>query len=105
MGWAFRLVDLWMRFATLLASWMLPSPTAVSLAGSRQLTVRIVSKNGSIVRSSPGAILSQWPPLVVLLTSTGKRSTTWFLLQSINETLDSRGSLGAENGEELQMWF
>src|SRR6267378_268430 len=105
MQWAFRLVDLWMRFGTLLANWMLPSPARDSWGGSHRRTVRMLSKSGCIVRTSPGATLSQWPPLVLQLTNTGKRSTTWFLLQTINETWDSRGWNGEENGEEPQMWF
>src|SRR5882762_2411177 len=103
--WAFPLVVLLMRFATLLANWMLPSPTRGSWGGSHRRTVRVLSKNGCIVRTSPAATITQWPPLVHPLTNTGKRSTTWFLLQSINETWDSRGFPGEENGAEPQMWF
>src|SRR5437899_8700947 len=105
MTWLVRLTVWWMNFATLLASWMLRFGTPASAAISPQLIVRMLSKNGSIVRTSPGGTLSQWPPLVHRLTSTEKLSTTWFLLASINETLDSRGLNGVANGEEMQMWF
>src|SRR5712664_841462 len=105
MTWRFRLTVWWMRFATRLANWMLSSPARDSLAASHLLTVRILSKNGCIVRTCPAATLSQWPPLVHQLTSTEKRSITWFLLQTINATSDSPGSIGVVNGEEPRMWF
>src|SRR5882762_3523596 len=103
--WALPLITWLMNSATQLANWMLPSPDLGSWVGSRVLTVRVLSRNGSIVRTSRDGTISQWPPLVHQLTNTGKRSTTWFLLQSINETLDSPGLTGEENGEAMQMWF
>ncbi len=105
MKWVFHLITWLMNFVTLLANWMLQSHALDSWVGSHQLTVRVLSKNGCIVRSSPAGTLSQWPPLVHQLTNTGKRSTTWFLLQTTNETWDSPGLSGEENGEEMQMWF
>jgi len=95
----------WMNFATLLASWMLRFGDLVSKEGSLQLTVRVLSKNGSIVRTSPAVTLSQWPPLVHRLTNTGKHSTTWFLLQSTNRTLERLGFPGEANGGAFQIWF
>ena len=105
MKWALPLITWLMNFVTLLAHWMLPSPNLASWAASQALTVRVLSKKGSIVRTSLEGTTSQWLPLVHQLTNTGKRSTTWFLLQSINATLDSPGSNGEENGEGTQMWF
>src|SRR6267378_273315 len=102
--WALPLIHSLMNFVSLLSHWMLPSPIPVSLVGSHHVAVRILSKNGSIVRMSPGATITLWPPLVLPLTNTGKRSTMWFLLQTTNATLGSRGWTGEENGEELQMW-
>src|SRR5437867_12782304 len=95
----------WMNFATLLASWMLRFGGLVSKEGSLQLTVRLLSKNGSIVRTSPAVTLSQCPPLVHPLTNTGKHSTTWFLLQSTNRPLGSLGFAGEANGGASQMGF
>src|SRR5216683_6781826 len=105
MIWALRLSTLLMNFASQLANLMLRFGHRASVVDSQVRTVRVLSKNGFIVRISSGATISQWPPLVVQLTNMGKRSTTWFLLQNINPMWDSPGLSGAENGEEPEMWF
>ena len=51
MTWLLALTVSWMNFATLLASWMLRFGGLVSKEGSLQLTVRLLSKNGSIAAS------------------------------------------------------
>jgi len=105
MTWQLRLVGWLMSCVTRLASSILLCLDRAFPDSSPQHTVRVLSKHGCIERSSPAATISQWPPLVVRLTSTEKRSTTWLLLENINEMLDSRGFLGEESGEETQMWF
>ena len=105
MKWPLTLTVLLMRFATLLASWMLRFGEAVSKDALPPPFVRILSKRGSIVRSSPAVIPTQWPPLVFQHTNTVKHSITWLLLESRNVTLDSRGWTGEENGEGIQMTF
>src|SRR5229473_7521662 len=99
MKWALRLTVWWMNFATLLAHWMLRCGRVGYRDASLLPTDRVLNKSGCIVRTFPGVTPSQWPPLVLPLTSTGKRSTTWLLLLRTNGMWDLPGSIGAENGE------
>src|SRR6267142_6865204 len=103
MKWALTLTLWWMNFATLLAHWMLRCGQAVSRADSLPPGVRILSKHGSIVRSSAEGIPSRWLPLGLPLMNTEKPSITWFLLQNTRRTWDSPGLLGEESGAERVM--
>src|SRR5229473_3066699 len=100
MTWVLLLVVWWMNFATLLASWMLRCGSRVSKVDLRAPGVRVLSRQGSIVRTSPAVTPSLWPPLVFQLTNTAKHSTTWFLLQSTRKTLATPGNNGAESGAD-----
>src|SRR6266496_4386828 len=81
------------------AAWELDA--AVSQSG----TVRVLTKQGSIVRTSPAEPPSRWPPLVFPLTSTEKPLITWFLLTNTRMTSEPTGSPWAENGAGPEMWF
>src|SRR6266849_3799889 len=104
MTWALQLTVWWMNFATLLATWMLRFGTLAYRVDLRRASVRILSRQGSIVRTSPAVIPSLWPPLVIQLTSTAKHSTTWLLLANTKPMWVPRGWSGKENGEGAQMW-
>src|SRR6266403_4904715 len=104
MKWRLTLTVWWMNFASLLAHWMLSFGNPDSVASSLAPAVRVLNKNGSIVRSSPGVTPSLWPPLVAARMNTGKPSTTWLLLVTTKRTWDAYGSLGEEPGEEAPMW-
>jgi len=105
MSWALRLTVWWMNFATRLATWMLLCGRVGCKDDSLLPTDRVLNKSGCIVRTSQVATPSLWPPLVLPLTSTGKRSTTWLLLHRTNAMLGSLGLNGAVSGEDLRMWF
>src|SRR5437867_2208705 len=100
-----RLLVSWMNFATRLGNLMLRFHERASLGVSQAGTVRVLTRQGSIVRTSPGEPPSRWPPLVFPLTSTEKLSTTWFLLTNIRMTSEHTGSPWAENGAVPEMWF
>src|SRR6266851_2934264 len=100
-----RLLVWWMNFATRLGSWMLQFHERASLGVSQAGTVRVVTKQGSIVRTSPGAPPSQWPPLVFPLMSTEKPSITWFLLTNTKVMSEPIGYPWAGNGAVPEMWF
>src|SRR5713101_2183645 len=104
MKWLLPLTVSWMNFATQLASWMLWLHDRGLWVGLLQPTVRVLSKNGSIVRTSPVVIPSLWPPLVLPLMNMQKRSTTWCLLMNINPMLETSGFHGEENGVERVIW-
>src|SRR5258708_32830048 len=103
MRWVLTLTIWWMNFATRLSHLMLRCGEAAFKDDSLAQGVRVVSKFGSIVRTSPGGILSPWHPLVLPLMNMAKPSTTWFLLHNTRRTWASPGFLGAESGEENLM--
>ncbi len=104
MSWALRLTVWWMNFATELAHLMLRCGALVYRDDLRPPIVRILNKNGSIVRTSPVVIPSLWPPLVLQPMSTERPSITWLLLQSTRGMSDLHGLTGAASGEDQQMW-
>src|SRR6266849_659762 len=99
-----RLLVWWMNCATRLGSWMLQFHDRASLGVSQAGTVRVVTKQGSIVRTSPAEPPSQWPPLVFPLTSTEKPSITWFLLTNTRGMLERTGARGGENWAVPTTW-
>src|SRR5229473_1686015 len=100
-----RLLVWLMNCATLLGSLMLRFHEQASLGVSQAGTVRVLTKQGSIVRTSPGERPSQWPPLVFPLTSTEKPSITWFLLTNTSLMSARSGSAWAGNGVAPGIWF
>src|SRR5882762_5736612 len=104
MRWALTLTTWWMNFAVRLSSWMLRFGEPDYKGGSPVLAVRVLSRHGSIVRTSAAGIPSQWFPLVLPHMNMEKPSTTWLLLQSIKPTSERPGGPGEESGRVQVMW-
>src|SRR6266403_1992399 len=98
-----RLVVSLMNFATLLSYWMLWCHARGSRGSSLLPTVRMLSKNGCIARSSVVEPVSQWPPLVLQLTNTGRHSTTWCLLSNTRQMSARSGNPGVVCGPDLKI--